>query len=71
MLRPSPISNISVTQPDNRSQKQQEVTFVFFDSRTGLALSYDNQLLLKIGKKIKFPCLKEVLIKIYAAEILD
>ncbi|NDW15186.1 tyrosine-type recombinase/integrase [Alteromonas genovensis] len=61
MLRPSPISNISVTQPDNRSQKQQEVTFVFFDSRTGLALSHDNQfrnvtykkLLVKSGVRVR------------------
>lgn len=61
MLRASPISIISVTQPDNRSQKRQEVSFVFFDSRTGLALSHDNQfrnvtykkLLIKSGVRLR------------------
>ena len=61
MLRASPISVISVTQPDNRSQKIQEVRFIFFDSRSGLALSHDNQfrnvtykkLLIKSGVRLR------------------
>jgi len=42
-LRKSPISTISITQADNRSQKAQELRFVFFDTRSGLALAHDKQ----------------------------
>ena len=51
-LREPPISEVSVTQPDNRSQKVQEIRFVFFDSRNGNALSHDNQFRNTTYKKI-------------------
>jgi integrase len=51
-LREPPTSEVSVTQPDNRSQKVQEIRFVFFDSRNGTALSHDNQFRNTTYKKI-------------------
>lgn len=51
-LREPPVSEVSVTQPDNRSQKVQEIRFVFFDSRNGTALSHDNQFRNTTYKKI-------------------
>ena len=56
ILRSPAISTISITQPDNRSQKQQDVSFIFFDSRTGLALSHDNQFRNVTYKKMLVKC---------------